>query len=160
MSRRRFEMRLNLTPQEVDPDQPARLVSRADVPELAHLMIGAYRGTIDDEGETLDEAAAEIQATMDGKYGEFLSTCSFAIELDGVLVSACLVTFWEGMPLIAFTMTHPDRQNRGLMTGILKRSINAMIAEDHDEVRLLVTKANLPAVHVYERLGFHTIREL
>jgi ribosomal protein S18 acetylase RimI-like enzyme len=153
-------MRLNLTPHGVDPDQAARLVSRADVPELAHLMIDAYRGTIDDEGETLEEAQAEMRATMDGKYGEFLSTCSFAIELDGVLVSACLVTFWEGMPLIAFTMTHPDRQNRGLLTEILKRSINAMIAEGHEEARLLVTKGNLPAVHVYERLGFQTIREV
>jgi hypothetical protein len=36
-------------------------------------MLESYRGTIDDEGETLDDARSEVRRTFDGDYGTFLS---------------------------------------------------------------------------------------
>ena len=43
-------------------------------------MLDAYRGTIDDEGETLEDALAEVDRTFAGEYGEFLGAFSRVIE--------------------------------------------------------------------------------
>ena len=42
-----------------------------DEEALGGLMFRAYQGTLDDEGETLEQAHAEIRKTMAGAYGAF-----------------------------------------------------------------------------------------
>ena len=66
---------------------------------LAGLMLDSYKGTVDYEGESLEEAHAEISNLMDGKYGIFLGEHSFLYWEEDVLVSATLVTLSEGTPL-------------------------------------------------------------
>ena len=43
-----------------DNELELRPVQAADAPSLAELMIDAYRGTMDDDGETYDDALAEV----------------------------------------------------------------------------------------------------
>jgi ribosomal protein S18 acetylase RimI-like enzyme len=159
VTRRRLEMRAHLVTRDRVDDPRIRAVVPEDASQLASLLIEAYRGTIDDEDETPDEALAEMRGTIGGKYGGFRPSCSFVVEDAGALVSACLVTEWEGMPLIAFSMTHPAHQNQGFATTLLELAFNAMIERGYREARLLVTIGNDAAIHVYEKLGFRSVRE-
>lgn len=132
-----------------------REVRRDDAEALASLMHEAYRGTIDDDGETLDDAGEEIRKTFAGEYGEPLDACSFvAAWPDGRLASASLITVWEGVPLVAFTMTHPEAKGKGLAGALLARSLDTLSRLGYREVSLVVTEGNEPATGLYEWLGF------
>lgn len=151
------KMRLALTPQAVVPRWPARPIAPADMPALAALMFDAYHGTIDDEGETPDDARAEVQRTLDGTYGDFLPGCSFAVKEGNQMLAATLVTLWQDAPLLAFVMTHPDAKGRGLATYLIQQSLSALLGQGYDDLHLFVTEGNVPAQRVYERLGFAVV---
>lgn len=50
------------------PAMDARVVTPEDAEALATLMLEAYRGTIDDGGETLADAQVEMHGFFDGKW--------------------------------------------------------------------------------------------
>jgi ribosomal protein S18 acetylase RimI-like enzyme len=150
-------MKLSLQQQEIhEVPWAVRNIRDDDMPDLSRLMLDAYRGTIDYEGETLDDAAAEIRGTLGGQYGPFLRDCSFAVEESDELVAACLVTWSDILkaPFLAYSITRPDRQSQGLAAFLIKTSVNALLARGHRELHLVVTEGNAPAQHLYEKLGF------
>jgi GNAT superfamily N-acetyltransferase len=160
MAKIRIKMKMRLERQAVDDQWLIREISNDDAESLGYLMLEAFRGTIDYEGETLTESIAEITDTLNGKYGPFLDRCSFLIEKDGAVVSAVIVTFYEEMmlPLLAFAMTHPDFRNQDMSSHLIKRSINALLDEGYDEAYLVVTEGNGPAVHMAEKIGFKSFK--
>src|ERR1039458_5564987 len=89
----------------------------ADVHQLASLMYSAYRGTVDDEGESEADALVEVQKTFAGAYGSFVPSCSAVVERGGRLLSATLVTRWQDRPFVAFSMTEPSSKGTGLARG-------------------------------------------
>lgn len=105
--RRRRRLRLALRRQGAQRSWSVRQVSPGDAEALGQLMHDSYRGTVDDEGETVEQSVEEIRAALKGKYGELLVGCSFLIEDSSKPVSAALTTLWESRPLLAFVMTHP-----------------------------------------------------
>jgi ribosomal protein S18 acetylase RimI-like enzyme len=127
----------------------------ADAEAIAHLMLEAYRGTIDAEpGDTLDTARGEVATTLEGGYGDFMPEASFLAHEEDELVSASLVTRYQAHPLIAFTMTRPDRKERGLSRAAMGRSFAALAGAGEPHVDLVVTEGNRPAHHLYVSLGF------
>ena len=139
-----------------DPHSPSqtRSVTPADVAPLGRLMYWAYVGTTDYEGETPEQAAEEIAKTMTGEYGDFDSQCSKVIERAGRIVSATLVTRFQGRPFVAFSMTDPEFKNQGLGTECMRSAMSALRSGGESEIRLVVTLANSPAVALYAKLGF------
>jgi predicted GNAT family acetyltransferase len=121
-------------------------------------MHDAYRGTVDDEGETLEQSVEEIRAAIGGKYGQFIPGSSFLIEDGSKPISTTLVTMWEGSPLLAFVMTHPDHARRGMGTFLVQRTIDSLLEQGYEELDLFVTRTNEPAVRIYERLGFRDVK--
>ena len=132
---------------------PFRPVKPQDAAPLALLMERAYRGTIDDEGETPEQCLEEVRALFAGKYGRFLDDASFLIERDGQSISASLVTLWEGQPLLAFSMTVPNERRKGHAGFLIRRSIDALASRGHQDLYLVVTDGN-PAERLYAKLGF------
>jgi hypothetical protein len=64
-------------------------------------MLEAYRGTLDEHGETLDDAQAEVRRTFSAGHGHMLWDASFVIEADRgptALASASVITLWQGHP--------------------------------------------------------------
>lgn len=120
------------------------------------LLYAAYRGTIDDEGDSPSNALQEIDRVFAGDYGDFLPEASFLIEAEGTLLSACLVTWFEGhrAPLIVFLMTRPEAKTQGMARHLLTRSLMALRMKGHDRVTLIVTKGNIPAQRLYDSMGF------
>jgi hypothetical protein len=152
----RVRMNADLTSGRPSPglDATARPVRADDANCLADLMLDSYRGSIDDGGETLDDAKAEVARLLAGEYGAFDFEASEVIERDGRLVSATLVTRYEGTPLIAFSMTASEWKRRGLARGGLLRTMDRLRKASQPQVSLAVTKGNVPAEALYVSLGF------
>ena len=134
----------------------------SDREDLAILLYAAFRGTIDDEGETFADALAEIDKTFAGDYGELLFDCSFVIERGEFLASACVIGRSDphDAPLVVFSMTRPDAQRQGLARLLLRRSIDALVDRGHKGLTLIVTEGNEPARRLYASLGFRPIGEI
>jgi len=155
--RRRRLLRATLVRQRVADDARARVPQPEDGDALAVLMLEAYRGTIDDEGETLEETRAAVQQLFDGDFGPLLWAVSEVIEDGGRLVAATLITVWEDRPFVAFTVTAPSHQRQGLARAGLQRAMNRLRAGDETELQLVVTLGNAPAEHLYASLGFDRV---
>ena len=137
-----------------------RLLEPADAPALARLMFDAYKGTVDDEGEPLEGAVAEVRKTFEGGYGPMVWGASFAIpsaEDPGVLDSASVVTLWRDEPLLAFSMTRPEAKRRGLAAALIRASAQSLARLGHGRLVLVVTVGNSAAERLYEKLGFQEI---
>jgi len=156
MAAKRIPMSLRLKPQTVVKDWPLRAVRTSDAHDLAILLYAAFRGTIDDEGETFAGAVREIEKTFAGDYGRLLPDCSFVIQRGEFIASACLISWFEphNAPLVAFTMTRPEHKRQGMARFLLKGSINALIDRGHAQLTLIVTDGNEPAQKLYSSLGF------
>jgi GNAT superfamily N-acetyltransferase len=125
----------------------------ADLPELARLMASAYAGTVDDEGESVEDALAELQKTAGGEYGEPLRDTWLAARVEQGLAGAVLCTRWRGRPFVAFVFTDHPFTGHGIATRLLAAAAARLRSGGEDELTLWVTAAN-PAVRLYERLGF------
>ena len=64
MSKRRLKLQVGLGELPPDDKWPSRTATAEDRQALAELLIAAYSGTIDDEGETPAEALAEIEGPL------------------------------------------------------------------------------------------------
>src|SRR5438034_121885 len=93
-STKRREMHLMPSKHPISETWTIQPISQHDASILGILMYDAYHNTIDDEGESPQEAEQEIQDTLTGKYGPLLSNCSFLIEEQGRALSASIVTSW------------------------------------------------------------------
>lgn len=158
--RKRLRLVLDLGSAPVSTDLACRTVAPSDKEALATLMLDAYQGTVDYEGESLDDALREIGHTLTGSYGRFLSDCSCVLDGDEGIRSACLVTLLnegkpEETPLLAFAMTRKRDQRRGLAAALILRSAAALIEKGYARLALVVAADNLPARRLYEKLGFH-----
>ena len=162
---RRWMMRHSLTEHPMAETWSARTISALDGPLLGVLMYDAYHDTIDDEGESPDEAQAEIASVLGGKHGPLLEACSFVVEEGGRALGATIVTDWidertgKRQPLLAFLMVHPDAAGQGMGTFLLSKSINALLTHGERELVLFVTVGNSAAQRVYQKLGFEVVEE-
>ncbi len=156
MPKKRIVMEIALTPRTPCAGAGLRVVRPDDNEALAILLFAAYRGTIDDEGDSFADALEEIEKTRRGDYGRFLPECSFVIEEGEYIASACLVSFFEphDAPLVVFLMTRPEAKRRGLARSLLERSMNALRNGGHSRLTLVVTDGNEPALNLYRSLGF------
>lgn len=167
MSRRRLKLALQLAPQAFEPIADVRPISLAHSEAalererrlLAELLIAAYAGTLDDEGETPEQALAEIDRTLAGAYGPFLAPCSFVVERESELLAASLITHWQATPLLAFVMVAPDAQRQGLAEQVLRCSMAALWGQGESTLTLFVTDGNTPAQRLYARLGFRPVAD-
>ena len=153
---KRIPMALSLTPQETSGEWSVQTVTPEDAQDLAVLLYAAYRGTIDDDGETFADAQAEIAKTFTGAYGRFLPEASLHIREGEFIRSACLISWYEPTqsPFVAFMMTRPEYKGCGMGRFVLQTAINRLLDMGHSTLSLIVTDGNTPAQQLYHSLGF------
>jgi len=156
MSTKRHVMYKKVEKQIVNPPKGIKEVSLAEAETLGHLMYRAYRGTIDYEGETLEQSIQEMQEVLAGKYGKVNLPASLVVMDNARAVSAVIFVDFpkEKMPLLAFTMTDPEFQGKGYSQSLIKLSLNKLLEQDFEECCLVVTDGNEPAQSIYKKLGF------
>ncbi|OGO34493.1 MAG: hypothetical protein A2Z16_16580 [Chloroflexi bacterium RBG_16_54_18] len=135
---------------------------KKDATALAELMIEAYRGTMDYDGESLVDAMDEVQAFLSGaRGGNPLLEQSRLAFIGSQLASACLICDWEqrGYPIVAYVMTHPDYKGSGMARLLLNSSLQALKDQSYLRVGAVITHGNLPSERLFCSLGFRQIDE-
>ena len=154
---KRLSMKISLPISDFSIEQSTlKLISETDAEVLGEIMLEAYKGTIDSEGETLEDAIGEVKGTLSGKYGKFLWDASMIAEVDSIPAAAILFTWSEkdNMPLLAFSMTHSKFKGRGLASALIRAGLKRLGEKDYKECCLVVTNGNEPAMSIYKKIGF------
>lgn len=113
-------------------------------------MLEAYRGTIDSEDETFDDAVAEVASYFDGNP---MADNSFLIEHDGNLLAAVLVSLIDDRPFVSYVITDPAHKNQGLGGKVTAAALDSLGAEGYDRVSCYITEGNTPSEALFTRLG-------
>lgn len=141
-------------------DLQLRAIRSTDSNAIAELMVEAYRGTIDDEGETLEDAIGEVNAYLAGERGGRSLLNDSRLAFAGpLLVGACLAADWHErqLPLIVYVMTCVKWKNRGVGKQMLWAVLQALREQGHLEVRAVITEGNTPSERLFGRMGFQRI---
>lgn len=135
----------------------ARAISPNDRVALAELMLDAYRGTIDDEGEQMADALAEVDRYVVGADGNAPLLEASVVLLHGqALECACLLKHWQkrDCPLVGYIVTASRCKRRGLAAVVLGRAIDGLRRAGHSELRAVITQGNLASEALFLRAGF------
>lgn len=148
----RYEIDLSRpTGADVPEATTVRHISMDDLDGLARLMLDAYIGTIDYEGETLEDAMEEVRGFLED--GSSLCDRSFVVEEDGMIVSGVLVSIVEGRPFIGYVMTIPSHKERGLARLVTGVALDRLADDDHDLVALYITEGNTASEALFRSMG-------
>jgi hypothetical protein len=159
--RREYALDLDASGPAAAPPLSSGLVARAimgsDLHPLAGLMLDAYRGTIDYEGEEIGEAIAEVERYFAGADGNPpLPQHSVVLVRGATLESACLVKHWlrRNCPLVAYVMTAASRKREGLAAFVLDRTIGELRRAGHRQLRAVITDGNEASETLFQQAGF------
>ncbi len=114
-------------------------------------MMDAYRGTIDYEGETVDDARLEVAGYFDG---DPILEHSWIGVRGGSVVSACLVSKQDDRPLIAYVMTAAHAKNQGVAAWLLGRCLDTLQAVGYVQADAWITDGNAPSERMFLKAGF------
>lgn len=135
----------------VTTDLDVRTVTEADLRGLARLILDAYVGTIDYEGETLDDAIEGVRAFLTDD--DSMLDRSYLVEDDGEIISAVLVSTLQGQPFIGYVMTLPSHKGQGFARLAVAHALQHLAADGHDSVVLYITNGNTPSENLFRSLG-------
>jgi len=135
---------------------PIRAVVPADLAGLARLMLDAYVGTIDYDGENLDDATGEVRSFLDDP--DSLLDRSYIVEDEGEIVSAVLVSMSQHMPFIGYVMTLPSHKKRGLAHLVVTHALGRLADDGHQRVVLFITDGNTASENLFRSLGATHVR--
>lgn len=140
------------------PQGPGTLEVRhpahGDADTFGALLLDAYQGTVDYEGEDLAASIVSAREFLDGTHFPPMWDASFAALKDGGMSSISFVADFEDMPLLVVTATEKAAKRTGLASQLIEHSLDALHLQGKPSLRLWVTRTNTPAVKAYEKLGF------
>ncbi len=128
----------------------------ADTAVLAGLMMDSYIGTIDYDGETLQDAVKEVEGYFASKTGQALLDCSWLCLSGEELASACLVALRPDRPgpSISYLMTRSRWKNKGMATIVLDKALGSITDQGHKKVHAFITEGNRPSEAIFNHFGF------
>jgi GNAT superfamily N-acetyltransferase len=154
MERTRSEYRVAIEGRSDAPAAGTRHVVDGDRDTLSHLLLDAYRGTIDDEGESIDDAYDAI----DDYLGRIVRAHSFVVADDGFAPTAMsLVVMVQGRHYIDPVAVHPVAKRRGLGRAAVATSLASLAAAGVTEVGATITDGNTASERLFASLGFERV---
>lgn len=131
-------------------------INAVNVQDLASLFSESFAGTVDDEQETLAEWCDEINDFSLNKYGPFIKEASFVITHNDLPIATITCSLFKNIPLITYIVTHPSFQRQSLGKELLNKSLISLNTLNYKEVYLVATNNNLPAISLYQKIGFES----
>ncbi len=128
-----------------------RPVADADRDELATVLLAAYRGTIDDEGEELIDAYEAIDYYLSAVVREHSVV---VLASDGSIVSASFVLVVDDRHFIDPVFTRPDVKRRGIGSSAVRASLASLADAAIEEVGAVITDGNSASERLFTGLGF------
>jgi hypothetical protein len=141
----------------IDPPPPwlrIRAVRREDREALASLLLDAYRGTPDDEGEGDQEALAAI----DDYFSRMLWRHSVVLDEGGCLTAMSFVVDVSGRHYIDPVATAASRKGAGRGRAVVLASLRSLAADGVGEVGATITDGNTPSERLFAGLRFERVR--
>ena len=140
---------------ELPPQSAVRPVEDGDRAQLASVLLDAYRGTIDDEGENEQDA---LQA-IDFSLATIVRGPSVVVtdRDDDRIVAMSFVVVVGGRHFIDPVATAADRKGHGLGTVAVEASVDLLHEAGIDEVGAVITDGNRPSERLFTSLGFERI---
>lgn len=158
MVRHQYRLLLNgpLSELELSPTQGLALRQPvpADVEALAELVLAAYRGTIDDEGEDLEDARAFVVQSFNESP---LLGSSWLACAEGQPVAAVLLRRWREQPLVTFVVTLPAYKGQSLASLLVRRALSSLARAGETQLVAFITEGNTPSERLFARLGFRRV---
>ncbi len=114
------------------------------------MILDAYRGTIDDEGED-HEAALEA---VDDWLSQAEAPHSIVLEEDGQLVAVSFVVDVDGRKYIDPVATTAVRKRQGLGRVAVSWSLRSLQQHGQTEVGAVITDGNVASERLFGDLGF------
>lgn len=153
----RLFMKINLDDVDFERYSEVKVIAKDSSTELGQVMYEAYKGTIDYDDETVEQAIDEMRGTLNGKYGKLIKDASVYIENNGAIASAIIYCFFEeeSMPLLTFSMTRASEKGKGHAKRLIKESLMRLKELGYSLCCLYVTKGNEPAISIYKTIGFN-----
>ncbi len=151
MTRTRSEYRLSpIATQPPSVELVTREVNGTDRNALAALMLDAYRGTIDDEGED----TADALAAVDGYLAEMQQQQSFVVIENDRVVAMAFVTVVDGVHYVDPIVVASDRKRTGLGRQAVRMLLNTLATAGITEVGATITDGNIASEKLFVGLGF------
>lgn len=157
MTKIRYEIDLSELRPVGSLDAPVRNVRRDDLEGLAQLMLDAYRGTIDYEDETYDDAVTEVRSFLESSPA---LEHSYVVELDAMLVAAVLVSIYDGDLFIGYVMTHPDHKATHIGRRLVHHALSRAHAGGVRRAVFYITAGNAPSEALFASLGAIVVADL
>ncbi len=127
-----------------------RGVDVSDREQLATVILDAYRGTVDDEGEDHEAALAAV----DDWLSRLEAPHSVVLERDGQLVAVSFVVNVAGRQYIDPVATLTGRKRQGLATAAVGCSLRSLHEAGAREVGAVITDGNTASERLFTNLGF------
>lgn len=156
MTKVRYEIELASLRSVGTPIREVRNVGPHDLKSLAQLMLRAYRGTIDYEDETYEDAVTEVRSFFEHDPALDLS---YVVELDGEVVSAVLVGMLDDDPFIGYVMTHPDQKGAHIGRRLVHHALSRAKSAGYRGTVFYITAGNHPSEALFASLGAVAIAE-
>lgn len=148
MTKVRYEIDLGELRPTGPLDADVRNVEPDDLEGLAQLMLDAYRGTVDFDDETYEDAVSEVRSFLDDDPA---LDHSYVVEHDGTIVSAVLVQILDGDFFIGYVMTHPDHKGAHIGRRLVHHALSQ--AEGYRRAVFYITRGNEPSEALFASLG-------
>ncbi len=116
---------------------------------LAQLMLDAYRGSIDDEGETFAEACEAV----DGALRHCERRHSFVLKEGGVPVAMSLALILQDTHYIDPVAVTASHKKSGLGRRMVETTIASLVAAGVTELGATITDGNEPSERLFASLG-------
>jgi predicted GNAT family acetyltransferase len=139
-----------------DSSLTTRQLDAFDRDELATLILDAYLGTIDYEGETIVEAGEAIDEWLDD---EPLLSDSYAAFDGDTIASATLAMMLDDEPFISIVMTHPSYKRKGYGTAVVRATLDSLGDKGHEKVVFYITEGNTASESLFYNLGATRVEE-
>jgi len=154
MTRTRSEYRIAPTPNSLSPSLLGTshpIDSHRDV--LAVSLLNAYRGTIDDEGEDLDDAVVAI----DRYLADIVRPYSFVVVEHEVVIAFSFVLVVNDLHYIDPVVVAPTPKREGLGSAVVRLCLESLGDAGVHEVGATITDGNVASERLFVGLGFSRI---
>ncbi|WP_194542154.1 GNAT family N-acetyltransferase [Paenibacillus sp. JZ16] len=135
----------------MDLNDMHRIPSIDDMSKIVEVFREAYANGPDErEAQVYAEDVARYFDAVDPKL---LGASSVVYDrITGEIVGVCLISLWEGLPLVYSIAVLPQHRGMGLATAMLDRALT-VLEPDYPVLRLFVTTGN-QAEQLYRKRGF------
>lgn len=151
MTRTRSEYRL--APLETEPPS-TNLVTRrvlvSDRDALGALMLDAYKGTIDDEGETIDDALEAVDQYITRMVHEH----SFVVTGQDRVIAMAFTVVVDGVHYVDPIAVVADRKRSHVGQNAVRILLASLASAGVAEVGATVTDGNIASERLFLGLGF------